>query len=74
MNEKIKSFWHFERTDLAQKLLNAIKLGIVQSFTLFAPRRIGKTEFLEFDFRPALEAHNYKVIYFSFNIFSSLFL
>lgn len=61
-----KSFWHYPRNELTQKLLESIELGLVQSFTIFAPRRIGKTEFLEFDLKPELEKHNYKVIYFSF--------
>ncbi len=63
---KSKSFWHFERKALTNKLHTAIELEIVQSFTMFAPRRIGKTEFLEYDLKPALEENNYTVIYFSF--------
>lgn len=61
-----QSYWHFTRAELTKQLVNAIKANVVQSFTLFAPRRIGKTEFLEYDLKPALEANNYKVIYFSF--------
>lgn len=66
MSNKIKSYWHFTRQHFTQKILKSIDLGIVQSFTLFAPRRIGKTEFLEFDLKPALEENKFAVIYFSF--------
>lgn len=63
---RAKSFWHFERTKLTLRLVQSIELELVQSLTLFAPRRIGKTEFLEFDLKPTLEQNNYKVLYFSF--------
>lgn len=62
----IKSFWHFERSQLTKRILQSIELELVQSLTLFAPRRIGKTEFLEFDLKPTLESNNYKALYFSF--------
>ena len=62
----LKSFWHYARTQLTNKIVQSIELELVQSLTLFAPRRIGKTEFLEFDLKPELEAKNYKVLYFSF--------
>lgn len=61
-----KSFWHYERTYLMERLIQSFELEIVQSLILFAPRRIGKTEFLEYDLKPALEGKNYHAIYFSF--------
>lgn len=63
---RTKSFWHYERTELTSRIVRSIELELVQSLTLFAPRRIGKTEFLEFDLKPALETADYKVLYFSF--------
>ncbi len=61
-----KTFWHFERVKLKKKILNLFESEIVQSLILYAPRRIGKTEFLEYDLKPELEKHNYKTLYFSF--------
>lgn len=62
----MQDIWHFPRKELAEKLTNAIKYNIIHSFTLFAPRRIGKTYFLSYDLKPALDNLGYKTIYFSF--------
>ncbi len=62
----MQDIWHFPRKELADKLANAIHYNIIHSFTLFAPRRIGKTYFLNYDLKPALEKLCYKNIYFSF--------
>lgn len=61
-----KNYWHFERTTLMNKLVSSFELELVQNLILFAPRRIGKTEFLEYDLKPMLEANKYKILYFSF--------
>lgn len=60
------STWHYPRTELAEKLINSINIGLVNSFVLFAPRRIGKTEFLLYDLKPLALKNNYFVIYFNF--------
>ncbi|MCE3268133.1 MAG: hypothetical protein K0R49_385 [Burkholderiales bacterium] len=62
----MQDIWHFPRKELADKLTNAIRYNIIHSFTLFAPRRIGKTYFLNYDLKPALDNLGYKTVYFSF--------
>ena len=63
---QLKPYWHYPREQFTQKIVRSIEAGLVQCLTIFAPRRIGKTQFLEFDLKPALEAIGYEVIYFSF--------
>ena len=45
--------WHFARPQLAQRYLQAFQIGLVSAQALFAPRRMGKSEFLEQDLIPA---------------------
>lgn len=45
--------WHFARPDLAQKYLRTFEIGLISAQALFAPRRMGKSEFLEQDLIPA---------------------
>ena len=40
--------------------------GLASSLTFFAPRRMGKTEFLRKDIRPLAEQLGWRVFYFSF--------
>ena len=44
---------YFPRTELSTALLSSLKSGISHAFTLFAPRRMGKTQFLTNDIAPA---------------------
>lgn len=60
------SFWHYPRQSLTGKLVQSFTVGLINSFILFAPRRLGKTEFLLHDLKPALEQNGFKTIYFSF--------
>jgi hypothetical protein len=60
------NFWHYPRTELAERLINSINIGLVSSFMLFAPRRIGKTEFLIHDLKPLAQQNKYFVLYFNF--------
>ncbi len=60
------NIWHYARTDLAKRLITSINIGLVSSFVLFAPRRIGKTEFLINDLKPLAQENNYFVLYFNF--------
>lgn len=58
--------FHFTRTDLVDVFLSAFASGITSSKTLFAPRRMGKTEFITQDLAPAAKGQGYKVIYCNF--------
>ena len=58
--------WHFPRTELAENVLMQFATGITAALTLFAPRRMGKTEFLLYDLAPIAEQQGYRVIYCSF--------
>jgi len=57
--------WHYQRTDLAQKHVKILNIGLSSALALFAPLRMGKTEFLRKDLTPAAEAAGYWVIYVS---------
>ena len=58
--------WHFPRLELANSFLAQFESGITSALTLFAPRRMGKTEFLLYDLAPEAEKQGYQVIYCSF--------
>lgn len=61
-----KDPWHFERRDLAARILSLLTDGPAQALTMFAPRRTGKTEFLIKDLAPLAEERGHRVIYASF--------
>jgi hypothetical protein len=44
--------WHFARPELAEKYLRTFQIGLISAQALFAPRRMGKSEFLEQDLIP----------------------
>jgi hypothetical protein len=44
--------WHFARPELAEKYLRTFHIGLISAQALFAPRRMGKSEFLEQDLIP----------------------
>ncbi len=58
--------WHYPRTELAKSYMNAFDTGITGALALFAPRRMGKTEFVLLDLAPEAEARGYQVGYCSF--------
>lgn len=60
-----KDIWHYPRTELAQKYVDTLNIGLSNTLALFAPRRMGKTEFLCRDLTPAAEKAGYGVIYVS---------
>lgn len=60
-----KDIWHYPRTELAQKYVDTLNIGLSSTLALFAPRRMGKTEFLRRDLTPAAEKAGYWVIYAS---------
>lgn len=57
---------YFPRSELAKRLLVSLKDGITHAITLFAPRRMGKTQFLLKDVKPLAEEMSFNVFYFSF--------
>lgn len=61
-----KDIWHFSRDELAKQFLGMFDSGLSSAFILFAPRRMGKTEFLRKDIQPFAEKIGYNVFYFSF--------
>lgn len=58
--------WHYPRTELATQILSVFESGLASAFTFFAPRRMGKTEFLRKDIQPLAQAKGWNVFYFSF--------
>lgn len=61
-----KDPWHFPRTELATHDLGMFDTGLASALTFFAPRRMGKTEFLRKDITPVAETGGWQVFYFSF--------
>jgi len=62
----IDDIWHYPRTDLAQQIVGMFEIGLSNALVFFAPRRMGKTEFLLKDITPLAEKNNWLVFYFSF--------
>lgn len=58
--------WHFPRRELAEQILGMFESGLSSALVFFAPRRMGKTEFLCKDMAPLAETNKWKVFYFSF--------
>lgn len=61
-----KDIWHFPRSELAQQVLGMFESGLSSALVFFAPRRMGKTEFLRKDIQPLAEKNKWKTFYFSF--------
>ena len=58
-----KDIWHFARPDLARQYLAEFDIGLIAARALFAPRRMGKSEFLEKDLMPAAREHGLATMY-----------
>lgn len=58
--------WHFSRKALAEQVLGMFDSGLSSALVFFAPRRMGKTEFLLKDISPLAEKKDWKVCYHSF--------
>lgn len=58
--------WHYPRISLAAHILGLFESGLASAFVFFAPRRMGKTEFLLKDMLPVSEKNGWKTFYFSF--------
>jgi len=63
---KTADYWHYPREALADSVLMAFDSGLSHALTMFAPRRMGKTEFLLKDIAPRAEAQGWRVFYHSF--------
>ena len=61
-----KSTWHYARIVLARQVVGMFETGLSTSLVFFAPRRMGKTEFLLKDIVPAAQKKGFNVHYFSF--------
>lgn len=61
-----KDLWHFPRSALAKQVLGMFESGMSNALIFFAPRRMGKTEFLRKDIFPLAEKEGWHVFYFSF--------
>jgi hypothetical protein len=55
--------WHFPRPALAQQYMKLLTAGPVQTTTIFAPRRAGKTQFIRRDLTPHAQALGFTVAY-----------
>lgn len=58
--------WHYPRTDLADQILDRFEVGATTALTLFAPRRMGKTEFVVRDLLPMAVERGYIGVYVNF--------
>ncbi len=58
--------WHYPRLELAKQVLGMFESGLSSALVFFAPRRMGKTEFLLKDMRPLANKQGWHVLYFSF--------
>lgn len=62
----VKDVWHFPRTALAEQVVGMFNTGLSSALIFFAPRRMGKTEFLCKDIQPFAKKHGWETFYFSF--------
>lgn len=58
--------WHYPRKELTERVMSAFDQGVSDTLTLFAPRRMGKTEFVRYDLIPAAAKRGYAPVYVSF--------
>lgn len=58
--------WHYPRKDLTERVMNAFEMGVSDTLTLFAPRRMGKTTFVRRDLIPEAAKRGYMPVYVSF--------
>lgn len=58
--------WHFPRGELTERVMSAFDNGVSDTLTLFAPRRMGKTEFVRYDLIPEAAKRGYVPVYVSF--------
>ena len=56
--------WHFPRAELAKQVLGLFESGLSSALVFFAPRRMGKTEFLRKDIQPLADKKGFETVYF----------
>ena len=66
MADSTHANWHYPRTQLADKILKSFKMGLAERFTIFAPRKRGKTEFVQRDVAPMAKERGILVVYVDF--------
>jgi hypothetical protein len=66
MADPIHANWHYPRTELANKILKGFQVGLAERFTIFAPRKRGKTEFVQRDVAPLAKEQGILVVYVDF--------
>lgn len=66
MNHRSSANWHYPRTALAEKVLNGFEAGLAERLTIFAPRKRGKTEFVQRDITPMARERGVLVVYVDF--------
>lgn len=66
ISSNIHDPWHYPRIALAEQVMGMFDTGLSSALVFFAPRRMGKTEFLLKDIMPLAESKGWQVLYFSF--------
>lgn len=61
-----KDIWHYPRTALASQVIEMFAVDLSSALVFFAPRRMGKTEFLLKDIKPLAIKKGFSTLYFSF--------
>jgi len=59
-------YWRYPRDELTERVMSAFDHGVSDTLTLFAPRRMGKTEFVRYDLIPEAAKRGYVPVYVSF--------
>lgn len=62
----LSDLWHYPRKQLSQQVLTLFESGLSHVLIFFAPRRMGKTEFLRKDIELNAQEKGWNAIYFSF--------
>lgn len=58
--------WHYPRTEFAQFIIGGMKQGLLQRVSIFAPRKRGKTQFIQYDVMPLCREQGILPIYIDF--------
>jgi hypothetical protein len=59
MTKAADDSWHFAQPALAKKSIDTFEVGLISAQALFAPRPMGKSEFLEKDNGNSKTNHRY---------------
>lgn len=58
--------WHYPRTEFARFIIGGMKQGLLQRVSIFAPRKRGKTQFIQYDVMPMCRDQGILPIYIDF--------